>query len=93
MKKRNYSLWVGIIIMTAISAGEVSAEDPAPNETINLWPAQPKIALEDFLPQANATGHRRLICPGGGYEKPVPVMKAARLPTGSTRWHTAFVLN
>jgi acetyl esterase/lipase len=68
MKKRNYVLLFGIIIMTAISAGEVFAEDPAPNETINLWPSQPAIKLEVFIPKSNATGTSVIVCPGGGYQ-------------------------
>lgn len=84
----------GIIIMTAISAGKVSAEDPAPNETINLWPAQPKITLEVFLPRANATGTGVIICPGGGYEKLCTSYEGREVADWlNSLGITAFVLN
>ncbi|MCE5339808.1 MAG: alpha/beta hydrolase [Planctomycetaceae bacterium] len=53
--------------MTAISAGETFAEERSPDDTIILWPSQPKITLEVFLPKSNRNGTGVIVCPGGGY--------------------------
>jgi acetyl esterase/lipase len=64
----NYFLY-GILIMTACIAGNNAfGKDNTPNQVIGLWPDQPKILLEVFLPQsAISTGTGIVICPGGGY--------------------------
>ncbi|MEN6386790.1 MAG: alpha/beta hydrolase [Phycisphaerales bacterium] len=62
--------WVyGILIMTSVFAGnDVFGENNKTNQIISLWPENPKIKLEVFLPQSSLnTGTGIVVCPGGAY--------------------------
>jgi len=94
MEKREYIFLYGIIFMTSFFAGEVFGEVPVPNETFNLWPSQPKIVLEVFLPKENLTGTAVVVCPGGGYQKLCTSYEGREVADWlNSLGITAFVLN
>jgi acetyl esterase/lipase len=68
MKKSNHNyLLFGIIIVLVSLSNNGFAENPKPDEVINLWPTQPGITVEVFLPKTTNTGTGIIICPGGAY--------------------------
>jgi acetyl esterase/lipase len=60
-------LLCGVLIIAGF-VNNVCGKDNEPNQVINLWPDQPKITLEVFLPSSEInTGTGIVVCPGGGY--------------------------
>jgi acetyl esterase/lipase len=58
------------VLIMAGFVNNVCGKENEPNQVISLWPDQPKITLEVFLPSsAINTGTGIVVCPGGGYQK------------------------
>ncbi len=50
-----------------IASDNAFACNRGPDNVINLWPSQPEIFIEVFLPKSSSAFSGIVICPGGGY--------------------------